>query len=423
MIILEQSKETYNIMDKNIFGSDNPYHTHFPIGILENNNDINRKLIVQNILTKLITKKSDFRIVKGPNNSETRAEKYIGLCGISPDTLSGSLSLVTSEVTSLFTIEPTVRYNDAIDTLRGIISGRDEFRIVRSTNNDHNSTGTYLSLGSYSACQTPSCVMIDKATYLKRASQDAVTSVEARKQDRTRFSMAVEELKDRSNQDTDEDITIFQVFTGQRNIRIKKGKHNFPSARGSFLGLCDKKIDSTPCKTPQLALIDDTNSSRFRIHAIDLFNVACCLKDTKDTVACGLYFGSSKQCDPIVKEYCNAMKTKNNPSCSCMFSKITKPACFDKTCKNFGYKPYEINKDSDDCGINDTICYELRQQLDNPDLDQDLYTAACGNYTTKSYTDYVFDKYWIPILLIIGLAAVAIGLFNYDYESNKKSKK
>lgn len=406
----------------NILGK-NPYTPkNFPIGILTNNTDLNKKLVVEKILTKLITNKTNIQILKGPQNSETRFEKYIGLCGVSPDTNTAAVTLCTSETTSLFTIEPTKKYKYPIDTLRGIVSGKDEFRIVKSKDNDHNSTGTYLGLAGYSGCQTPTCVMLDRDETLENEFEDYVTSSKSnvKKLDTTKFTLYVQ--KSIGSSDDDIDTTIYKVFTGQVNIKFQKGKNNFPSARGTFLGLCDNKLDQTPCKTPTLSLSDSDVKSQFRIHSMDLFNISCCSGENKDVVACGAFNPNfHMKCDSIIKDYCGTMKSKNVPICSCLFSNIKKPSCFDTKCKKYGYKTEQIlNEAGDDCGVNQSICYELSKRKFNSDLDERLYLEACSNYKGSDYTSYVFERYWTPIIVIFVLCLLVVYLFKSDYYSKKK---
>lgn len=399
----------------------NPYNIKEPVSVLSLNLDVDKSLVVKEILSKIITESGDLRFAKGRNNLPTLYGKYIGICGQDPDSQTGSVSLVSSENNSLFTIQPTTKYRDSVECLQKIVTGQTSFHIIKSENNTHSSEGTYLTLSKYySNCQTPSCIMLEKDEYLRKKAYNSLSADKDYNPDNAEFMMEI------SNADGYADLNdlIYQVFCGNKEIKIKKAPNNFPSARGTYLGFCDSKSSPTPCNNPVLALSDDADKSSFIVYFLDLFNIACCLKKTTDHVACGSFFGNSKKCDSIVKNYCKILSSegkKTNLDCSCIFSSIVKPGCFDQKCSQYGYKPEEIKDDAVDCSINDSICYELHKEKNNNDLDPLKYQESCGNYSETSYWHYIFDRYWVPILVVFFLSLAVLNLYRFD--SSKTTKK
>jgi hypothetical protein len=341
---------------------------------------------VHTILVPLITKKKEFRILKGPDNHPTFKQKYIGICGLS-FCYTGDVVLTDDIMTSHFSIDTIDKFEDPLEALKQIVLGTADIRISKGASNSNFSDGKYLGLCSVGPCGVDAS-MTDDLEF-------------------SRFRLRVDGIQ----RDDDIMYAIYQVFSGARNVRITKALGNNDRAGASFLGLCG----FGECRSLDLGLSDDADASQLRFQAVDLINIQCCLGTINDVVTCGLYYNNPKDCDPIIKELCKADETKYSDECSCINTKAPFPECYDLRCKKKGYKLID-QRNSFFCDPSFNECSTLRELETKKDntIDVNAVDNACLNQRKETFFEYLVRTNFLYLVIfgvILGLWILSEAIF------------
>lgn len=309
--------------------------------------------LINNGLVRLIKSPSNF--IPTPSNHvvvpyTTKTDIFIGYAGVS-QCKTTNITMTSSPQNSLFLMEPvTLPENvvfgqvESLDILGQIVKGQMEIRFKIVESPDTLIVGKYIGLcGIDPMCSNINVCLVNDL-------------------DASRFTLEVLDVTNLQDVKGDELIRlIYDVFSGEHDIRIRKGKGNHNSVAGSFIGLCG--ISSAG--TVDVNLVENYISSLFRIQSEQLFRLNCC-RGVGNTVNCGEFWGVTNdgRCDLLMEEYCLNPKNFNSNICSCINSRIPSPQCYDTRCiEQKGFTTQPLRKR---CFQDKFVCQQLLPLIQSP---------------------------------------------------------